>query len=128
MEPIQLGGPHYKICECDCGAEFYGRRNQKYFDPSHKSKVNNAKRDKRNEKFKPWFDEMIISYRALQIGIKNVDKDNWVYIGKLTKLGFDPEVATKGLTGKDGNRYKHILDLAFRLSDDKKYVQIFKYK
>ena len=43
---IQLKGPHLKVCECGCEQQFYGRRNQKYIDSSHKSKANNEKRSK----------------------------------------------------------------------------------
>lgn len=123
----QLGGPHLKMCDCGCKKQFYGRSNQKHY-PGHKSKINNAKRSQRDRKFKSFFNEIKTSYYALQKELPNRDENNWIYIGKLTKHGFDPDCATKIATNKNDVKFKYILDIAFRLSDDNKHVQFLKMK
>lgn len=125
---LQLGGPHLKTCACPCGTEFYGRRNQKYVDLKHKARINNDKRSSQLEKFKLWFDEIRITYRALELGLGQVGDKNWIYIGELAKHGFNPDCATKMATSKEEIEFKYILDFAFRLSEDKQYVQIVKMK
>jgi len=125
-EIIQLKGPHLKTCECGCEQQFYGRRNQKYIDDSHKSKVNNAKRDEKMKKFKPLVNDMLHSYEALEKGLKEVDENGWIYIGKLTKLGFNPDCLTQQAKDLEKTEFKYILDLAFRVYEDEKYIQIIK--
>lgn len=127
-EIIQLKGPHLKTCGCNCGIQFRGRRNQKYFNNLHKSEVNNAKRDKKMKKFNPEFIDIRHSYEALEKGLKEVDENGWIYIGKLIKLGFNPDCPTKRVVNKNGVLYKCILDIAFRLSEKKDHVQIIKLK
>ena len=123
---IQLKGPHLKVCECGCEQQFYGRRNQKYIDSSHKSKVNNEKRNQELEWFNPLFDDVRKSYQALVKGLKEADEKGWVYIGKLTKHGFNPDCLTQLGTNKEKKEYKYILDMAFRISEDEKYIRIIK--
>lgn len=126
-EILQLGGPHHKTCEY-CGIEFYGRRNQKFCDPTHKAAHNNHKRSENTEAFEPWFKEMKTSYRALQYGLHHADENGWILSSKLTQQGFDPDCATKEVTNKKGEPFERLLDIVFRLSKDQKHVQIFKYK
>ncbi len=125
-EIIQLKGPHLKTCGCGCKQQFYGRSNQKYIDSSHKSKANNEKRSKELARFTPLFDDVIKSYNALVIGLKEVDEKGWVYIGKLTKLGFNPDCLTQQAKDIEKTEFKYILDLAFRVYEDEKYIQIIK--
>lgn len=127
-EIIQLKGSHLKKCGCGCEQQFYGRKNQKYIDDSHKSKVNNAKRDKKMEKFNPEFNDIRHSYEALEKGLKEVDENGWLYIGKLTKIGFNPDCPTNRVVAKNGEVYKSILDVVFKLSEKKDHIQIFKWK
>ena len=123
---IQLKGPHLKVCECGCEQQFYGRRNQKYIDSSHKSKVNNEKRNQELEWFNPLFDDVRKSYQALVKGLQEVDEKGWVYIGELTKNGFNPDCFTQRVKNENGVVFKRILDMAFLLSEKKDHVQIFK--
>ena len=126
-EILQLGGPHLKTCEF-CGVEFYGRRNQKYCTTKHKANMNNEKRSSAREQFDPWFQEMIVTYKSILRVYPKRDKDNWVYIGELTKHGFNPDCATKEIKNSEGEVFEYIFGFVFRLSDDKKYVQLFKNK
>ena len=127
-EIIQLKGPHLKTCGCGCEQQFYGRSNQKYIDSSHKSKANNEKRNKELARFIPLFDDVRKSYKTLVKGLQEVDENGWVYIGELTKHGFNPDCLTQQGKNKEKTEYKYILDIAFRVSEDEKYIQIIKLK
>ena len=128
-EILQLGGPHYKVCECGCETEFYGRKNQKYVDSTHKSRVNNLKRQNNDDLFRSTFSQIRLNYHTLIECLLLVDKDGWVAYRELVKLGFDPDAPFGRAWNKDRNiEFKSILDVAFRLSDNKDYVQIFKIK
>ena len=126
-EIIQLKGPHLKTCACGCKQQFYGRSNQKYINSSHKSKANNEKRSKELARFTPLFDDVRKSHKALVKGLKEVDEKGWVYIGNLTKLGFNPDCLTQQGKNKEKTEYKYILDIAFRVSEDEKYISIIKF-
>lgn len=125
-EIIQLKGPHLKKCQCGCEQQFYGRSNQKYIDITHKSIINNEKRNKEFARFNPLFDDVRKSYKALRRGLQKVNKDGWIYIGELTKIGFNPDCLTQRVKNKNGIVFKRILDMAFILSEKKDHVQIFK--
>lgn len=116
-------GEYFKICPC-CNIEFYGRKNQRFKNKIHKSAFNNAKRAKEMEVFKPWIDEMIASYRALQKGILSVGNRGAIFIGELIKYGFNPDCPAKQAIAEDGSNFRFILDIAFRKIDDGQYYQL----
>jgi hypothetical protein len=68
------------------------------------------------------------SCEALEKGLKEVDENGSIYFGKLPKLGFIFYFPTNRVTTKNSEVYKSILDIAFKLSENKNYIRIFKLK
>ncbi len=126
-EIIQLGGPHLKTCPW-CEVQFYGRSNQKFCSISHKGAMNRVKSEKTTQKFNTWFKEMKIAHKALSSSFAQRNEDGWVKAGIAAGKGFDPDVATKLGTSKNGDQFKMLFDYAFRLSDDRQFIQIIKLK
>lgn len=124
---LQLGGPHLKTCVY-CGVEFYGRKNQKYCCPQHKSVINNEKQANLIEQFNPWFQEMIVSYKALKSSLHLRDENKWIKASKLTTKGFDPDVATKTGTSDDSTQFKFLFDIAYLVSEDLQFIKFTKMK
>lgn len=122
-----INGPHLKVC-LYCGEEFFGRSNQKFCNQNHKATYNNLKSSKINSIYDPWFAEMKTSHQALVKALNKRDEKGWVYIGELTKFGFNPDCSTKKVTSKEGIKYSWLFDVVYRLSDNKFYVQISKYE
>ena len=127
-EIIQLGGPHLKTCPCGCGTKFRGRRNQKYLNNDHRYVVNNNKQSQENDKFSQDFFQVRLNHRILSENHNPIDETKWIFIGQLTKDGFNPDAYSKQSKNEQDDEFKYILDLAYRLSDDKQFVQIIKMK
>lgn len=124
-EIIQLGGPHYKVCECGCNIEFYGRRNQKYY-PKHKAKVNNEKRALRQEPLSKIISKMENNYRIL---LKYYPKSRGTAISysPLLKEGFDPNAPCEMRKAVDtGIEYRLLINYYFRQTEDNKQIIINK--
>lgn len=127
-EILQLGGPHLKACKC-CGLEFYGRRNQKFIDTTHKANYNNQKNAVKREKLSPVFKKMATSYYVMENYQRRDMLDRWIHITDLIKEGFDANIPTNLIKSKtDGKQFYKLLEYAFRLSEDGTKIIIHQLK
>ena len=124
---IQRRGPHFKICECGCEQQFYGRNNQDYVYTFHKDFIHTQKKINQNKEMKPVNDMTKTNQRLLKEFYPQSRGEEWIKFSPLLRRGFDSD----GLTGLSKNNINgrdimEVHNYSYSLSDDNRYMIIYK--